>query len=172
MIYIFIVGNIVDLSRRSYTYEDRLNKYRKRDFTVGIPGMELPPTHPTKKYFSEMLSNVDLYSLKKLGKTTKLTGFPRIFLPDIQQNERSNVYVSERYGKQIPASDYGAPYLNNYSIEKLHEKKLTEITLKDGSKISLFTYDNFGSNKNIVNTLWITENPGKSYVTKGNALQE
>ena len=107
---------------------------------------------------------MDFHNIKQLGKITKLTGFPRIFLHDIRQNERSSVYVSNTIGIESPASDYGFPYLNSRTIERLYEKKLTEITLKDGSKISLFTYDNFGSNKNIINTLWITENPGKIYI--------
>ena len=140
------------MSRRSYTYEDRLEKYRNRFFNIGIPGF------PSKKesYGTDIYDRVDLYNLEKLGKTTKLTGLPRILFPSKQR-----AYVSDE-----PTSDYGCPFLNNHTIQKLHEKKLTEITLKDGSKISIFTSDNFGSCKNIVKTLWITENPGIFRVNK------
>ena len=100
------------------------------------------------------------------AKTTKLTGLLRIFLPDSKLSERSTVYVSEQYGKEYAASDYGTPYLNNYSIEKFHEKQLTEITLRDGSKISLFTSDNFIAKKATINSLWIIENPGKKNFKK------
>ena len=36
-----LIGNLVDLSRRSFTYEDRLYKYAVRGFGVGVPGLSI-----------------------------------------------------------------------------------------------------------------------------------
>src|SRR5690349_21727612 len=62
--------NLVDMSRRSLTYETRLFKYSKRGFAVAIPGFEKDRVDPR-------LTQKNLRDVKGLAKLLLLESFQR-----------------------------------------------------------------------------------------------
>jgi hypothetical protein len=176
------------MSRRSFTYEERLYKYAQRGFEVGVPCLDL--------------RNVDMDRLQgRLPEQCK--GLTKLLVYHFLENERHPYYDSnwafhdspfkiarrhsitcqklmevhtvpdkqqpEKKQKRWRSSDYG--YLPRWglftpdAIQDLYDNQKTTFTMRDSTTILLCPLENLYSIARNGDIKWITENPGRQMMT-------
>lgn len=132
--------NLVDLSRRSTTYEYRLMKYLYRDFDIVIPGIK------NYKYG-------DLPFLEKFYSSAKLNGVS-IYITPIHMNKQYSDYCNSDIGPKYSNLQYllgTGKYIYHHGYEKLENTAniLNEEFIKHAYQRLLmhFKQENFSAKK-------------------------
>jgi ankyrin repeat protein len=114
--------NLVDMSRRSLTYESRLYKYSKRGFAVAIPGFDRNKVNP--EIFSKSLKDVKglaqllLFEFNAFKNSVTKNPFKsnkvptsQIKHPDSFTEDRLQEFETLRANRELPDSDYSSVYI-------------------------------------------------------------
>jgi hypothetical protein len=150
------IGNLVDMSRRSFTYEERLYKYAQRGFEVGIPCIDLS-TVDVERLSGKLpeqckgLTKLLVYHLSEktrrpyydLDWAFHATPFKlaRIHSIKCQQLVQPQVENQSPQNKRWQGSDYG--YLPRWglftpeSIQGLYNNHKTTFKMRDSTSILL-----------------------------------
>eukprot|EP00026_Physarum_polycephalum_P000150 Phypoly_transcript_00150.p1 GENE.Phypoly_transcript_00150~~Phypoly_transcript_00150.p1 ORF type:complete len:1663 (-),score=347.22 Phypoly_transcript_00150:165-5153(-) len=114
--------NLVDMSRRSLTYESRLYKYSKRGFAVAIPGFDRNKVNP--EIFTKSLKDVKglaqllLFEFNAFKNSVTRNPFKsnkvptsQIRHPDSFTEDRLQEFETLRANRELPDSDYSSVYI-------------------------------------------------------------
>jgi hypothetical protein len=184
--------NLVDLSRRSYTYEDRLIKYLKRGFTIAVPGLNPKTTEVFYTNKKKGLGKIITASTTLKTETPAIKKMKReVFIDELTQYVENKEYekgtkmdddfdlqgaFKKFHIKELPPQyqnlDYSVKipwFCVNEGLLKLNYngKDIKEYRYKTG-KFHLCKFTDQNWNEFIQKQIsWITVNPGKQGLFTG-----